>query len=324
MGQAKLIYVSDDQPGITRHRAGRGFSYRAPDGTIIRKGPERSRLEALAVPPAYEDVWMCATPNGHLLATGRDQRRRKQYRYHPEWAAQQAQTKFDSLVAFGHALPRLRGRVTRDLQEDAGTQRFALAAAVTLIDRTAMRVGSPDYTRENGSYGAVTLRGKHLSLDGNEIRLTYRAKGGKNVRRRLTDRTLARVLHKIDDLPGAEVLSWIDDSGTPHPVSSTVLNGYISDMVGAEGFTAKTFRTWIGSRAAYDVAEAGGATIKAMSEQAAEQLNNTPTIARKSYIHPLVIDLAGMDAVEVVAQRTSGLFASEARMLAYLENEGSL
>ena len=318
---AGLIYVSDDQPGITRLRRGRGFSYRAPDGTLIGPGAERARLEALAVPPAYEDVWMCIKPNGHLQATGRDQRRRKQYRYHPDWAAQQARTKFDSLVPFGHLLPRIRARVGRDLEQEVGDRGFALAAAVALIDRTSMRVGSPDYTRENGSYGALTLRGRHVALDGNEIRLRYTAKGGKKVRRRIKDKTLARILHKIDDLPGAEVLSWVDDAGTPHALNSTALNDYLAEASGEDGFTAKTFRTWTGSRAAYEVAEKGSATIKDMAQAAADQLSNTPTIARNSYIHPAVIDLAGGDAPDVTPDRTAGLFASEARMLGFLEQQ---
>lgn len=316
---AGLVYVSDGGPGITRQRRGRGFSYRAPDGTLIRQGAERDRLEALAVPPAYEDVWMCPLANGHLQATGRDDRRRKQYRYHPDWSAQQAQTKFDSLIAFGHALPRLRARVKRDLDEDAGEQAFALAAAVTLIDRTSIRVGSPDYTRENGSYGALTLKHKHISLNDSEVRLRYTAKGGKRVNRRMKDRTLARTLHKIDDLPGAELLTWVNDDGAPQTLNSATLNSYIADAAGCDGFTAKTFRTWTGTRAAFEVAEGGGATIKAMSEGAAARLNNTPTIARTSYIHPDVIDLADADPVSVTPARTSGLFASESRLLAYLE-----
>lgn len=319
MPPAGLVYVSDNQPGITRHRRGRGFSYIAPDGTTIAQGPERKRLEALAVPPAYENVWMCPLPNGHLLATGRDQRRRKQYRYHPDWAAAQAETKFASLVDFGNVLPRIRRAVQRDLEEDAGERAFALAAAVSLIDRTAMRVGNPDYTRENGSYGALTLRRRHLRLDGNTIHLAYKAKGGKPVRRRMNDRTLARILHKIGDLPGAEVLTWQDDDGAARTLNSTALNDYIAQAAGKDGFSAKTFRTWVGTRAAFEQAEQGQTTIKAMAEAASDVLNNTPTIARSSYIHPAVIDLAGSEPPQVDVKPRSGLFAAEGRMLAFLE-----
>ena len=203
MGGAGLTYYGDDRPGISRQRRGRGFTYKAPDGTTIARGEERARLEAMAVPPAYEDVWMTPLANGHLLATGRDTRNRKQYRYHEKWSEAQAETKFASLVDFAHALPRLRSFVARDLDQQAGERSFALASAVTLIDRASLRVGNPDYTRENGSYGTLTLRSKHVKLDGNVIRLRYTAKGGKKVRRQINDRTLAKTLEKINDLPGA-------------------------------------------------------------------------------------------------------------------------
>lgn len=320
MVPADLVYVTDDQPGITRQKRGRGFSYIAPDGTTIAGGVERQRLEALGVPPAYEDVWICPLHNGHLQATGRDVRKRKQYRYHMEWTAAQAETKFAGLVNFGDALPRIRRRVLRDLEGEAGEQSFALASAVALIDRTAMRVGHPDYARENGSYGALTLLGKHVRLDGNTIHLRFKAKGGKKVRRRMNDRTLARILTKINDLPGAEVLGWIDDQGTSHSLSSSGLNTYLCDASGTEGVTAKTFRTWTGTLAAYEVAEKAPATIKEMAQAAADRLHNTPSIARSSYIHPAVIDLAGEDVKRPDVQSKSGLYAAEARLLDYLKN----
>lgn len=315
-----LVYVSDDQPGISRRRRGRGFTYIAPDGTTIARGAERARLEALAVPPAYEDVWMCPLHNGHLQATGRDARARKQYRYHPDWAEAQARTKFDRLVEFGELLPRIRRRVRRDLQEDVGEQVFALASAVTLIDRTAIRVGSPDYTRENGSYGAVTLKRRHITLDDGQIGLRFTAKAGKKVRRKLNDRRLARILEKISDLPGAELLTWIDDEGQTHRLSSTALNSYIAEAAGTDGVTAKTFRTWKGTLAAYEVAEEGDATIKAMAEAAAAELNNTATIARNSYIHPAVIDRAGEGPLRVEGYDRADLRMSEGRLLRFLED----
>lgn len=319
MVPSDLVYVSDDQPGITRQRRGRGFSYIAPDGTTIARGSERDRIEALAVPPAYEDVWICALANGHLQATGRDARRRKQYRYHADWSAAQAETKFAGLVEFGHLLPRIRRRVARDLEAEVGDRTFALASALTLIDRTSIRVGNPDYTRENGSYGAVTLKRKHVKLKNQTIHMAFTAKGGKRVRKQMNDRTLARILDKISDLPGAELLSWVDDAGDAQTLSSTALNAYIGDAAGQDGITAKTFRTWNGTLAAYTVAEKGDATIKAMAEQAAQELNNTPTIARNSYIHPAVIDLAGADPLVTKGTAKSGLFAAEGRLLNFLE-----
>ncbi|UWR25894.1 DNA topoisomerase IB [Sulfitobacter sp. S223] len=314
-----LVYVRDDQPGIRRQRRGRGFSYVAPDGTTIARGAERARLEALAVPPAYEDVWMCALPNGHLQATGRDARARKQYRYHEKWAEAQARTKFDSLTGFAHNLPRLRARVARDLEQEAGERDFALACAVTLIDRTSLRVGHPEYTDQNGSYGALTLRRRHVTLSDDGIALRYVAKGGKKVRRQVKDRTLSRVLHKIGDLPGAEVLTWLDDDGTPHMLSSQALNAYIAEGADEEGITAKTFRTWAGTVAAFEIGEKGSATIKDMAEAAAARLANTPTVARNSYIHPDVVELAGTEALSGFDAGRSGLRAAENRLLAYLE-----
>jgi len=319
MGGAGLTYYGDDRPGISRQRRGRGFTYKAPDGTTIARGEERARLEAMAVPPAYEDVWMTPLANGHLLATGRDTRNRKQYRYHEKWSEAQAETKFASLVDFAHALPCLRRFVARDLDQQAGERSFALASAVTLIDRASLRVGNPDYTRENGSYGTLTLRSRHVKLDGNVIRLRYTAKGGKKVRRQINDRTLAKTLEKINDLPGAELLTWADAQGEVHQLNSAGLNAYIAEATGCDDFTAKTFRTWAGTVAAFEAAEKGQATIKQLAEAAAAQLSNTPTVARNSYIHPAVIDLAGEAPPEIKVGRKTGLFASEARLLTYLE-----
>ena len=261
MGGAGLTYYGDDRPGISRQRRGRGFTYKAPDGTTIARGEERARLEAMAVPPAYEDVWMTPLANGHLLATGRDTRNRKQYRYHEKWSEAQAETKFASLVDFAHALPRLRRFVARDLDQQAGERSFALASAVTLIDRASLRVGNPDYTRENGSYGTLTLRSRHVKLDGNVIRLRYTAKGGKKVRRQINDRTLAKTLEKINDLPGAELLTWADAQGEVHQLNSAGLNAYIAEASGCDDFTAKTFRTWAGTVAAFEAAEIGRAHV---------------------------------------------------------------
>ena len=319
MVPADLVYYTDAQPGIQRLRRGRGFTYRAPDGTTIARGPERKRLESLAVPPAYEDVWMCPLTNGHLQATGIDARQRKQYRYHAEWSAHQSETKYASLAEFGHLLPRLRRRVLKDLESEAGERTFALASAVALIDRTSIRVGNADYTEANGSYGALTLRRKHVRLDENTIHLRYVAKGGKRVRRQMKDRTLARILDKIADLPGAELLNWVDETGEARSLNSSALNSYIAEAAGAEGVTAKTFRTWAGTLAAFEIAEKGDATIKAMAEAAAERLSNTPTVARNSYIHPSVIDLAGEDALTLEPEGMTGLLAAERRMLTYLE-----
>lgn len=316
---AGLVYVSDADPGISRRRCGRGFTYTAPDGTTIARGEERQRIEALAVPPAYEDVWICALELGHIQATGRDARKRKQYRYHPDWSAAQAETKFEQLPAFGAALPSIRRRADRDIALSPGDEEFALAAAVMLIDRTSLRVGNPSYARENGSYGALTLKRRHLRMSDDSIRLSFTAKGGKKVRQTITDRKLQRLLHKVSDLSGATLLSWSDDDGADHTISSQKLNEYLSDAAGQAGITAKAFRTWAGTLAAFECAEKGSPSIKDMAEAAAKRLHNTPTVARNSYIHPAVIDLAGGSQIDLKPTQMRGLFAAEQRLMTFLE-----
>lgn len=317
-----LVFYPDSRPGIRRQRCGRGFTYVAPDGTRVPAGPERDRLVALAVPPAYECVWLCPLPNGHLQATGRDVRGRKQYRYHEAWSAARAETKFASLADFGRCLPSLRRRVARDLDTDAGDRSFALAAAVRLIDRLCLRVGNRRYAQLNGSYGVLTLRPRHVRLKDGQISISYTSKGGRKVRRRLSDRALARVLEKARDLPGAELLSWVDEEGTPHRIDSAELNRYIAEAGGGEGFTAKTFRTWAGTLAAFRLVDGGAEpTLTEMAEAAAVVLGNTPRIARASYIHPAVAALAesGGRTLPSPKRRRAGLSAAENRLLAFLE-----
>lgn len=330
MTPADLVYYPDDRPGIRRERRGRGFSYIAPDGTRIARGPERARIEALAVPPAYEDVWICPLPEGHLQATGYDARARKQYRYHPEWRDWRERVKYDDLLAFGAALPAIRRRIRRDLGQEAGEKDFAVAAVLALVDRLAIRVGHPDYAAENRSYGATTLTGRHLRLKDGTFHLSYRSKGGARVRTRLRDRGLARVLHRLHDLPGRTLVSWLDDRGEAHGVTSTHVNRVLSDIAGRPGITAKTFRTWAGSAAALEAALAAEApTIKAMAEAAAERLHNTPAIARQSYIHPAVIALAEATPAERAAlvedlPPREGLRKAERALLRLLEKEAAL
>lgn len=313
-----LIYYPDDRPGISRRRCGRGFTYAGPDGTTIARGPERKRIEKLAIPPAYADVWISPKTNGHLQATGRDARTRKQYRYHEKWSEARAAEKFDRLAEFGRALPRIRRRIKRDLTEDPGDEAFALAAAALLIDRLALRVGNESYTRENGSYGALTLRRRHVTLANDTLRLQYTAKGGKKVRRKISDKTLLRTLEKVRDLPGAELVTWVDDAGAARSISSGALNDFLAEA-GSGDFSAKTFRTWAGTLAAFEAAENGADTIKALSEAAAKRLSNTPTVARNSYIHPKVIKLTDGWPDTDTTKRMDGLSAAEARLLALLE-----
>ena len=314
-----LVYYADDRPGITRKRAGRGWSYRAPDGTRVDCACERARIEALAVPPAYSKVWISPQAQGHLQATGYDDRTRKQYRYHARWSEWRSARKFGELPAFGASLPRLRRLVAEALSGDAGERDFAIAAVLRLIDRVSIRVGSEDYRRENGTEGATTLRSRNLRLEAGRVRLDWRAKGGKRVRRQLSDRTLIRALHALSDLPGAPVFEWIE-RGERHVVHAGQVNDWLRDAAGLEHATAKTFRTWNGSVAALGAAmEAGeGVTIKAMSEAAAETLHNTPTIARNAYVHPEIIALASKWRPVTAPGRPAGLRQAERALLGFL------
>jgi DNA topoisomerase-1 len=325
----RLIYYPDSRPGVSRVRRGRGFSYLAPDGTAIACRAERARLASLAVPPAYRRVWICPVANGHLQATGVDDRGRKQYRYHPLWSEFRAQRKFDQLPAFARTLPRIRRRLARDLEAGPGTQRFALAALVSLIDRIGIRVGNRDYLEENGSYGATTLKRRHMRLLSDRVVLKYKAKGGQRVQQTLKNPRLHRVLQEIDDLPGADLFTWLDEQGHAHPLRSETVNDYLGAISGEAAHTAKTFRTWLGTLRAFQAAEAAGdgrLTVKAMATAAAGQLGNTPTIARNSYIHPDVIALAEDGAEErreklsrPAGVRIAGLSGVETALCAFLE-----
>ncbi|SFJ70253.1 DNA topoisomerase IB [Jannaschia pohangensis] len=319
MSDPDLIYYPDDRPGISRRRAGRGWSYRAADGTTIDDTTERDRIESLAVPPAYENVWISPEHRGHLQATGYDARARKQYRYHADWSEWRALRKYDDLPAFGAALPALRRRVVRALGGEAGERDFAIAAILRLIDRTSIRIGSEIYRAENGTEGATTLRSRNLRSGEGGLRLDWRAKGGKRVRRQLSDRTLMRALHDLADLPGAPLFEWIEGDAR-HTVQADQVNDWLRDATGLDTATAKTFRTWNGSVAALARAlDIGpGVTIKAMSEAAAEALHNTPTIARTSYIHPDVIDLAETWRDPKVPEGPTGLRQAERALLKLL------
>jgi DNA topoisomerase-1 len=294
-----LVYVSDATPGISRRRCGRGFAYRDPDGRPV-PASERARIAALGVPPAYERVWICPLPNGHLQATGFDARGRKQYRYHADWAGWRDAAKYGQLAAFGAALGRLRRRVERDLRAEAGDLALSLAALTLLLDRAHLRVGGASYAAENKSFGATTLLKRHLRLEDGVVRLDYRAKGGVRVRQTLRDRRLHRILQEIGDLPGRNLFTYVTPLGEPRPVASQHVNAYVAEATGLPGVSAKTFRTWGGTLAAFGAARAaeGRLTVREMARASAEALANTPAISRASYIHPAVLALAGLPADE--------------------------
>ncbi len=322
-----LVYVSDTEPGIRRRRKGKGFSYVMPDGTTLADELQRARIGALGLPPAYENVWICLYENGHLQATGFDARGRKQYRYHKEWQSFRSAGKFHQLMEFGRALPRIRRTVLRHLDTGAEDVNGVLAALTTLLDEAHLRVGNQAYVRENGTYGATTLLKRHLKIVDGQIELKFRAKGGKRVQRSLKHPRLQKILEEIADLPGRQLFVWKDESGALKPIDSGRLNAYLAEISGIP-ISAKTFRTWAGSLAAFGAARetivgGGRPTVKQMSEAAAEALHNTPAISRTSYIHPAIIALASNDhpLIENGNEPLRGLRAEENRLLDFLTSE---
>lgn len=323
-----LVYVNDSEPGIRRHRRGKGFCYKLPDGSLLNDAAHRQRIASLGLPPAYDDVWICLQENGHLQATGLDARGRKQYRYHKDWQSHRSVEKFDQLIAFGQALPRMRRTVLRHLDAGLGDVNGVLAALATLLDEAHLRVGNQAYVRDNGTYGATTLLKRHLKLTDGGIELKFIAKGGKRVQRSLKHPRLQKMLEEIADLPGRQLFVWKDEHGLLRPIDSGRLNLYLGE-ISELPISAKTFRTWAGSLAAFTCArnaiEKGlRPTVKEMSEASADVLHNTPAISRSSYIHPLIIDLADKQrrvedlVFPAPGETLRGLRADENRLLDFL------
>ena len=295
-----LIYVSDSDPGIRRRRKGSGFYYLKPDERMLRKKSELRRIASLAVPPAYEDVWICTDPRGHIQATGRDALGRKQYRYHPRWRAIRDSAKFDRMIDFGSALPRLRQRLRRDLALRGLPREKVLAVIVSMLDSTRARIGNPEYARQN-SFGLSTLRNRHVQFvrDGRAL-LRFRGKGGVPHEIVVDDKRLARLVRRCQELPGQQLFQYVDDEGRRCPVGSGEVNDYLREAMGGE-FTAKDFRTWgatmraviLLSRAPLPQRPSERAfriEIARVVRRVAEELNNTPAVCRKSYINPAIFE----------------------------------
>ncbi|MCF6367964.1 DNA topoisomerase IB [Rhizobium halophilum] len=324
-----LTYVSDTQPGIRRLRAGRGFCYRLPDGKLLTNPEEKRRIAALGLPPAYENVWICMDPQGHLQATGYDARGRKQYRYHTAWQSHRSELKYDQLIRFGEALPRIRRRIERDLALGLDHQEAVLAAIVALMDAAHLRIGNRAYAKENRTYGATTLLKRHMKLSDDAVVLKFTAKGGKKVSHTIQHPRLQRIFEEIADLPGRQLFSWPDDDGLPHPVDSGRLNAYLAAIAGFP-ISAKTFRTWGGSLAGFSsvwqaVKDGQKPKVKLVCHAASERLHNTPAVCRSSYIHPAILALVEdqsplqtifSDPVKTGSLR--GLRADEKRLLVFL------
>ena len=321
---ARLIHIDDSLPGISRARSGVGWRYRDAKGKIIRERDEIDRLNAIALPPAYEDAWFCPAANGHILATGYDARGRKQYRYHPEFRMARDADKYDRCAAFGHALPLLRARLVDDLNRRTLCSERVVAAVVRLLDLAALRIGNAQSVAANKSCGATTLRQRHAILSGKTLQLSYRAKGGAQREVTISDRSLTTLVRRLQDLPGQNLFQYQDD-GALCAVGSEDVNAYIRDAMGGD-FSAKHFRTWTASVEAfaflYDAAEPP--TLKAMLQHVADRLGNTPAIARKAYVHPAMLAAAQARedfAAEVGAlpRATRYLSRYERGFLTYLE-----
>lgn len=293
-----LVYSSDAQPGIARVRRGRGFGYRDADQRPVRDQATLDRIKSLAIPPAWNDVWICASARGHLQATGRDAKGRKQFRYHPRWTALRHANKYSRLIGFCIVLPKIRRRVARDLRGPGLTHVKIVATIIRIMETTLIRVGNEEYARQNRSYGLTTLRDRHASVRGSTVRLMFRGKSGKDVEAEVTDRRVARVVKQCLDLPGQDLFVYVDENGERRSVTSQDVNDYLRETTG-EDYTAKDFRTWSGTVLAavalrglegFESETEAKRNVVAAIDRVAKRLGNTRAVARRSYVHPAVLE----------------------------------
>jgi DNA topoisomerase-1 len=333
---AGLRYVSADTPGLTRRRAGKGFSFVGPDGQRVGDRKTLERIKGLVIPPAWRDVWICPRPDGHIQAIGYDEKGRKQYLYHPRFREVRDEAKFEHMMAFAEALPALRERVAADMAKPGLGRDTVLATVVHLLETTMIRVGNAAYARDNGSYGLTTLRVRHVKVEGTELRFHFKGKSGKVWRLSVKDRRVARIVKACQDLPGQDLFQYVDDQGERQSVTSADVNGYLKQASGGE-ITAKDFRTWVGTvLAATALAEFGAAAnpteakknLTRAINQVAAQLGNTATVCRKCYVHPAVMAayLDGALALAPPDEPGEAFRPEEAAVLAFLrgraEGEG--
>ena len=335
---AGLRYVNDGDPGITRAGAGRAFQYRTPDGKRVTDVATLARIKRLAIPPAWSDVWICPREDGHIQATGRDARRRKQYRYHADWRTVRDESKYERMIAFGRALPRIRRRVARDLQRPGLGREKVLATMIRLLETTLVRVGNEEYARTNGSVGLSTMQDRHVDIQRGRLQFQFKGKSGKRHNIELHDPRIAKIVSQVQDLPGQELFQYVDDAGNQQDIKSEDVNAYLREIAGAE-FSAKDFRTWAGTVLTaialrqferFDTKTQAKKNLVAAIERVAERLGNTPSVCRKCYIHPVILDsyLAG-STVDVILKRTEdalshglpSLSGAEGAVLAFLQNQ---
>ena len=336
--RAGLRHVNDDDPGLRREEAGREFRYLDLAGKRIRDPVTLARIRRLAIPPAWTDVWICPQDNGHIQAVGRDARGRKQYRYHPDWRAVRDDNKYERMIAFGRALPRIRRAVARDLARPGLGRRKVLATTVRLLETTLVRVGNEEYVRANGSIGLSTMRDRHVRVRRGRLEFRFKGKSGRQHAIALHDPRLARIVHRVQDLPGQKLFQYLDEAGTPQHIASGDINDYLREIAGAE-FSAKDFRTWAGTvLAALALAQFGRfenprqakQNVVAAIERVAQRLGNTPAVCRKCYVHPVVLEsyLDGA-TVEVILRQAEealnrglpGLSGAEGAVLAFLQSQ---
>ncbi len=331
-----LVYASDETPGITRRKAGSGFAYRGRDGARITDETILDRIRKLAIPPAYTDVWICPKANGHIQATGRDAKGRKQYRYHQRFREVRDATKFEHMFAFARALPAIRVRVRTDMARRDLSRDKVLGTVVFLLENTLIRVGNDDYAKDNKSFGLTTLKNRHVKVEGGEIRFRFKGKSGKEWNLQIRDKRIARIVKACQEIPGQELFQYIDDVGERRDVTSSDVNAYLRDITGRD-ITAKDFRTWAGTvLAALALHEFEGVdsdarakkNVRAAIEAVAGRLGNTPTICRKCYVHPEVVHsyLQGEMLLEVkkrveteLRENLADLRPEEAAVLSMLE-----
>jgi DNA topoisomerase I len=321
---AGLRYVSDTTPGIRRKRAGKHWRYIAPDGTTIDDPDQIKRINSLAIPPAYTDVWISPDPRGHLQATGRDAKGRKQYRYHARWREVRDENKYGRMIVFARALPAIREQVERDLSLPGLPRKKVLATVVRLLETTLIRVGNEEYAKSNKSFGLTTMRDRHVDVEGARVRFHFVGKSGKQHQITLNDRRLAKIVKRCRDIPGYDLFQYIDDDGKQVDVKSDDVNAYLREISGQE-FTAKDFRTWAGTVLAcmalqefeqVDAEAQKKKNIVRAVERVAERLGNTPAVCRKSYVHPAVLDsyLDG-SLLDTLQQRVEAEFADTLKNL---------
>ena len=311
-----LIYVTDEEPGIRRRKVGKGFTY-LREGRVVKDIATRKRIKSLAIPPAWTDVWISSKPNGHIQATGRDAKNRKQYRYHPEFRGVREGVKFEHLMQFARLLPTIRAKVSEHMALPGLPRNKVLATTVHLLETTLIRVGNEDYAKANKSYGLTTLRDSHVKVNGSELQFKFQGKSGKTWRLNVNDRRVAKIVKACQDLPGQELLQYMGENGATQDVKSTDVNSYLKEITGQE-VTAKDFRTWAGTVLAamalhefefFDGHAKAKKNVRSAIERVAACLGNTPTICRKCYVHPEILNsyLSGSFLLEVKDEVDTGL-----------------